>query len=213
MTTTRNLQLLALFLENDELFKNCLLKKIGECIQIPVNSVTPRRVTALDIFELSKMETKERELKITRIKELEILDIFLSKNHVFAKDREKIEAYSSLNRGIVGMYSGYPNYEDIKQFFLKENDRLAKFAAHAEKKRKSYLGKQANLSNEKDILIALKLAPLGSDIMVEILYDLYHNKLGIGTLGENLNESMLKSISSDKSVLSRNPETLDPVHK
>lgn len=191
-----NLNEITEFAVTDLFYNERLEKKIASCIQQTLK--IPRRITARGVIDLALLSDEERAKRVSRLKDLEILDAFLSHNSIFLEDREEIEKYSTLDEGIAAVYSERTHFQRIKKFVEQERRTLKSMAKQAEELRKKYIKNSKNREVEKEILTALSIAPLGSDIMWVIIYDLCQNITKIGTLGNTVSKVALDSLKSCK---------------
>ncbi len=183
------------YVTQDSQSKNELFKIIESCIN--KNSSVERRVTPEIIFSLILLPDSERELESKKIKSLELIDIFLKKNSILEPDRQEIESHKSLEEAIFKIYRENSFFVRIKDQFKEQLAYIKSLEERAKNIRETYLGKSPTEIRKDKIVSALKEAPLGTSIMWEIIYDLLHRQILIGTLGTKVSIEGMKKISSD----------------
>jgi hypothetical protein len=200
-----NLTDLFLYVTKDEKAKTEVFRIISQCIQA---GPAERRVTPEIIFSMIEMPESQREAESRKIKSLELVDIFLLKNSILVPDKEKIESYPSLEEAIFNLYRDNSFFPRIKELFKEQLASIKESETLAIEIKQTYEGKSPIEVKKNVIISALREAPLGTHVMWEIIYDLLHHEVRIGTLGkpvsleglQKMGLDLKKSVSAEKNV-------------
>ena len=204
-TTLVELNAMALFLEKDEFIKAKVLEKIKACIN---KSDIPRIVTSETIFSLCLESEEKIKIKNLSFKNEEIILSFFKKNQIFnnegditfIKSLDYINNLQSNFKNVLSDRYGKEISIKILSFLKEEIFVLQRKAESAKKIRENYLKKENLKEVELLILKALEMAPLGSDIMLLILRDLFQSEIGIGgKIGNHISSETLEEIKYQNS--------------